>query len=649
MKFPTVNTVDFETFPIQGRPEYPPKPVSMAIKEGAKKARRFLWGHPSGNNCTLADAKRALKLVWRPGSQVLCHNAKFDQDVAETHMGVPRLDPLAVHDSMIAAFLHNPHARDLGLKELADALLDMPPDERDAVADWAKANKAHCLSLWDPGLKRDGKKKPFQPGAYTAFAPGEIVAPYVGGDVDRTYLLFKFYWKYIVDNGMLPAYQREQKVLRIFLDNERVGIRIDTAGLQRDTPIFRSAKDSADAWLRKTLKAPSLNIDSDKEFAEILAQRGIVRDEDWVMTKTGERSVAKGNLTPAMFTDKRIARAFGYRNRMQTVLNMFMEPWLEQALRRGDGHISTNWHQIRGEAGGTRTGRPSTTDPNFLNISKTWGVDDGYEHPAHLRVQALPLVRHYLLPDVGETWRHRDYNGQELRLLAHFEDGPLMRAYQENPRLDVHNFVKDMITQHTGQEFARKNVKIANFRIIYGGGVGATASGIGCSMAEAKELMDAHAAALPSIKGKGGLAEQTKRMGKTGEPIVTIGGRIYYVEPPSFSKKYGRHMTFEYKLLNYECQGSAADTTKEAMINYDSHPKRRGRFLVQVYDEINSSSGPKPREEMKVLRESMEDVTRTLGLDVPMLSDGKSGPSWGDQTSYQEEPSPWEIVTTKST
>src|SRR5690606_5568632 len=102
--------------------------------------------------------------------------------------------------------------------------------------------------------------------------------------------------------------------------------------------------------------------------------------------------------------------------------------WLEQAERRGDGYISTNWNQIRGERGGTRTGRPSTTDPNFLNISKAWGVDDGYEHPSHLGVEELPLVRKFLLPDPGEQWLHRDYNGQELRLLAHFEDGPLMQA-----------------------------------------------------------------------------------------------------------------------------------------------------------------------------------------------------------------------------
>jgi DNA polymerase I-like protein with 3'-5' exonuclease and polymerase domains len=129
-------------------------------------------------------------------------------------------------------------------------------------------------------------------------------------------------------------------------------------------------------------------------------------------------------------------------------------------------------------------------------------------------------------------------------------------------------------------------------------------------------------------------------MGKEGIPIVTWGGRLYYVEPPGYSKKYKRHMTYEYKLLNYTCQGSAADVTKQAMINYDEHPKRRGRFLVQVYDEMNASSGPKPKKEMKVLRESMEMVSEQL--DVPMLSDGKIGLTWGDLEKYEEGKSKYE-------
>ncbi len=629
MKPPAVTVVDFETLPIDKRPEYPPKPVSMAIREpGKRKSTFFSWAHPSGNNCSLADAKRILKTIWKPTNQLLFFNGKFDVDVAETHMGVPRLPALNMHDGMFMAFLRDPHSRELDLKSLANRFLNQPPEEQDAVHSWAKVNRVECLERFFT--------KPFKPGAYIGYAPGDVVGPYACGDTDRTIDLFKEMWDYVItQHDMLDAYQREQKVMPIFLDNERVGIKVDIGALTKDVPIYEQALAAADAWLRKRLKAKDLNLDADKEVAEALARAGVVDDDKWTFTKTGERSVSKDNLTPDMYNDPRVAAAFGYRNRMLTCLRMFMQPWLAQANRRGDGYVSTNWNQVRGERGGTRTGRPSCTDPNFLNISKAWGVDDGYVHPAFLKSIELPLVRRYMLPDKGGQWLHRDYNGQELRILAHYEDGPLMQAYQEDPWLDVHQHVADIIENVSGKIFARKNVKIANFRIIYGGGAPATASGIGCSLSEAKELLDSHARALPSVKGKGGIAEQTKGLGKRGEPMFTWGGRAYYVEPPGYSKKYGRHMTYEYKLLNYLCQGSAADITKQAMINYEEHPKRRGRFLAQVYDEMNVNAPTKiAKEEMAVLRESMEVISEQL--DVPLLSEGKAGSSWGNLSKFKE-------------
>lgn len=636
MKCPAVDTIDFETLPIQQRPEYPPKPVSFSIKDAGKKTEFWAWAHPTGNNCTKEQALRRLRTTWKNGRPKLFYNGKFDVDVAETHMGLPRLPALDMHDGMFVAFLQDPHAKELALKPLAERYLEWPPEERDSIEEWAKKNRAWCLE--------QHYTKPFRPGAYIGYAPGELVAPYANGDVDRTLSLFKQGWKYIDEMGMLDAYRREQQVMPIFLDNERIGIRVDVRVLRKDVALYSAALDAADAWLRKRLKA-DISFDNDIDMAEALSRAGIVDDDKWTWTAGGankapQRSVKKDNLTPAMFNDQKVARALGYRNRLTTCLKMFMVPWLEQAERRGDGYISTNWNQVRGANGGTRTGRPSTSNPNFLNISKSWGVDDGYLHPSHLAVTELPLVRKYLLPDSGETWLHRDYNGQELRLLAHFEDGPLMAAYQENPWLDVHQHVADLIESTTRKTFARKNVKIANFRIIYGGGAPATAQGIGCSIEEAKELLAAHSQALPSVKGRGGLAEQTKAMGRAGEPIYTWGGRAYFVEEPGFNKKYGRHMTYEYKLLNYECQGSAADVTKQAMINYHEHPKRRGRFLAQVYDEMNSSSGPDVKKEMEVLRESMECISEQL--DVPMLSEGKTGKTWGDLKSYKEGRSRYE-------
>src|SRR3954447_4334860 len=128
-------TIDFETFGILPRPDYPPRPVGVAIKLPGRKARYYAWDHQNGkNNCTREQARSALSKVWdRP---LLFHNAKFDLDVAEVHLGLPLPHWSHIHDTVFLTFLDDPHQRRIDLKSTAQRLLNWPPDERDAVADW---------------------------------------------------------------------------------------------------------------------------------------------------------------------------------------------------------------------------------------------------------------------------------------------------------------------------------------------------------------------------------------------------------------------------------------------------------------------------------------------------------------------------------
>jgi DNA polymerase I-like protein with 3'-5' exonuclease and polymerase domains len=104
-----------------------------------------------------------------------------------------------------------------------------------------------------------------------------------------------------------------------------------------------------------------------------------------------------------------------------------------------------------------------------------------------------------------------------------------MRAYQENPRMDVHDHVRQLIEDIANLRYHRTQVKITNFRRIYGGGAPATASALHVSIDVAKELLAAHGRALPGVKD---LSKQITALSKEGEPITTWGGRQYYVEPP---------------------------------------------------------------------------------------------------------------------
>ncbi len=617
--------IDFETMPIDDRPRYPPRPVGVAMRFPGEPPAYWAWGsdEPGGhvvrNHTEEHGAKTRLARAWQSGAPLLFHNAKFDLEVAEAHFGLPLPDWRRIHDTQFLAYLNDPHSRSLALKPLAESLLGWAPDEKDRIAEWVVANKGRLKEI-NPKIPATAKHA----GAWIWAAPYEIVAPYAIGDVARTEALFEHLLPVIEETGMRAAYDRERRLMPILLRNEQAGMRLDVERIDRDIYMYGQAMRQVEGALRKELAAWDLNFDADQDVAEILLKSGAVLEADMPLTDTGKWSVSKEELRPEMFNGPRgkaVASALGYRNRLATCLNTFMKPWSAQAAVN-KGYITTSWNQTRGDNGGTRTGRPSTNNHNFLNLPKSFkDKDDGYAHPEFLNVPELPLCRVYILPDPGHVFLHRDFSGQELRVFAHGEQGALWRAYQDDPSVDPHAFVKSFMEPIAQRELPRRNVKVLNFQALYGGGVPALQKKLRCTTAEAKDLKRVHDEALP---GRKILNEEIKRVINSGKPIRTVGGRILYAEPPGPD---GRDKL--YKMINYWVQGSAADITKEAIIEWDDNPIRSARFMVAVYDEINASA---PVEEEALQMSILKDCMERDRISVKMLTDGKRGLNWGELT-----------------
>jgi len=612
--------IDFETKGIERRPDYPPIPVGVSIQYPGKKSQYFGWGHPEGNNCEEWQAKERVKDIVRSGDEMVFQNAKFDVDVMQTHWDVGPIDWRRIHDTLYLLFLHSPHERTLSLKPSSERLLGMPPEEQDKVKDWVLAHKREIEA-------EHGKFTPKEFGKFIWLVPGSIVGPYANGDTDRTGKLFKYLLPIIKEDGMLGAYDRERELMPIMLENERLGVRVDLPRLRKDIKIYEQAWEQVETWLRKQLRAPGLDFEKDAQVAEALDKAGIVTE--WNLTPTGKRSVSKDNLTPDMFKNPKIASALGYRNRLKTCMDTFMRPWYRIAEHNG-GIINTSWNQVRStDSGGVgaRTGRMSCS-PNLMNIPTEWyEKNDGYVHPKHLPIPELPIIRSYILGDKGQIFGGRDYNQQELRILAHYEDDKLMAAYNENPMLDVHSYVQDAVSAIMGRKIERKPIKILNFGTIYGMGLGKLAASMGVEVDTAKAINDARKRAMPGVKS---LEDGIKDGARKDTPVRTWGGRLYYKEPSMIIR--GRTVDFGYKLLNYLIQGSAADCTKQSIINYHA-VKREGRFLASVHDENNITAPAKAmKAELKILGEAMAAVK----FDVPMLSEPYMGKSWGEVVKYKE-------------
>jgi DNA polymerase I-like protein with 3'-5' exonuclease and polymerase domains len=638
-KAPPVISIDFETKGIERRPKYPPKPVSVALHwPGEREYELLAWGHgdgsrAAGNNCTEKEARGRLKRAYDSRYPLLFQYGMFDLDVAETHWELPLPSWERTHDTMFLLFLNDPHAPSLGLKESAERLLGIKPEEQDKMKAWILANVP------------EAKRKPSEWGAYIWRCPYQIVKPYHKGDLVRTYKIFVHLYPYIIDSGMGPAYDRERRLMPILLRNARRGMRVDLPKLEQDIPKMREGIEKADKWLRKKLGIE--NIDSDRQLGQALYEKKLITEVSY--TKKGQISTSKKALTIDRFRDKQVYSALQYRGQMSTSLGTFAEPWFEQASTSPESSLYPNWSQVRAPraggdvTGGARSGRIICSNPNFLNIPKKWkrAITLGYVHPVWLNVPDLPFMRSYILPHKGKRWGRRDMNQQEVRLFAHYEEGPVMEGFLADPRYDMHEGVRAeeeaaLIAAGLRDEFDRDSAKTTVFGAFYGQGLTGLMEALRLRDPEDRAVGQAiHRALHRAVPSIGTLSGALKALAAEGRPIKTWGDRLYYEEPPKYSEKFNRDMTFAYKLISYLIQGSGADVVKEVIVRYDEHPKRQEDLVVTVYDELDVDlpmSDKGARQEMSVVKECIESIE----IDIPMLSDGEVGPSWGELKPWKD-------------
>ena len=630
VKVPKPVTIDFETHKIMPRPLYPPMPVGVSIKYPGKKAKYYAFGHLEGNNCTWSEAEKALRDAYDHSDGILFQNGKFDLDVAETHFGIKIPEWNKIHDTMFLIYLHNPHAKELGLKPAAEELLGMPPEEQEEVGEWLLSEQPI------PGVRINrGKQGDNYFGAYYSWAPGDIVGRYADGDTIRTEKLFTLLYKEILDRGMGEAYDRERKLALLLLEMERQGLAVNLKQLRRDVDMYTDWMGKIESWVIKTLKAPAdLNLNSGQQLVEAMIDAGKVDESLMPRTATGKIATNKDALLAGV-TDKKLLGVLNYRERLKTCLNTFMKPWLETAELSG-GLIYTIWNQTRTpDSVGTRTGRLSST-PNFQNIPKEFAPIFDHEKPGaklpkspFKDIPPLPKVRCYVVPFEGDVLIDRDFSQQEIRILAHFDGGSMMHDYQADPWLDFHDVARGKLAEQ-GLFYERKPVKNTNFGLIYGMGVGKLAEKNGTTVDEAKDLKAAILKLYPGLKEM--YSDMRLRM-QQDLPIRTWGGREYYCEPAKLVN--GRLMTFDYKMVNVLVQGSAADCTKESIIRYHAAKHKDAKIILNVHDQITVSVPPKlMKSEMEVLRKAMESVE----FDVQILSEGSvSDTNWGDLKDYDKK------------
>jgi DNA polymerase-1 len=569
-------TVDFETEKIGQRPFYPPRPVGVAVRFLDGMKRYYAWGHPTENNCTAAQARAVLYDVFTEGVPVIFHNSGFDLDIAQTFFRLPW--PRYVEDTLYLAFLKNPYELDLNLKVLTEKHCGVHHGARDELRDWIFEHV--------PESRRAKTKW----GEHISKAPGRLAGKYAKQDVGDAYLLWRTFRPEIYDRGMGAAYNRELALTRITLEMERSGVRVNAKRLAEAHSVFSRLDENVLRRLRKRLRVGSdFNFNSGKQLGDILKKRRKL--DAYVMTASGDQLSTKIDVLRKTCNDKTLLNLLSVHSVAEKYIGTFLVPWIEQSEFTG-GRVLPSFNQTRGrdqDFGGARSGRYSSSKPNMQTV--TANVDESKNKEVLQLMQKMLLqeqnyrfigLRDFFIPDEGMVMICVDYDQQELRILAHFERGELMRAYLKNPNLDVHEYVRQDIYKRTGILYERKAIKTVVFGCIYGMGIGKLALQLEESPKVADQIREGVYSAVPGIPR---MVKKLKRLARRDEPLITYGGRQYYCEEPRYDKEHKRWMTYEYKMLNYKIQPSAADVTKQGMLNvHDDVPEVR--IALQVHDEL---------------------------------------------------------------
>jgi len=259
------------------------------------------------------------------------------------------------------------------------------------------------------------------------------------------------------------------------------------------------------------------------------------------------------------------------------------------------------------------------------------------------------------MPEEGHRWDCFDYSQQEPRLVVHYALATIGTTgvqsiadkYDEagkNPydsdiqkAADFHSMVAEIADIDRGQ------AKTINLGLFYGMGKAKLQAQLGVTDQVAKDLLLAYHQKVPFVKQ---LIYHTMDRAQQRGWIRTILGRkcrFNMWEPATFGMhkpqtfddacmEHGSRnikRAFTYKALNKLIQGSAADMTKQAMINL----REAGITpMIQIHDELNVSY--ENEQGADKIKEIMEQA---VPLKVPNKVDFEDGECWGDIVNNREE------------
>jgi DNA polymerase I-like protein with 3'-5' exonuclease and polymerase domains len=629
--YPVINDVCWISFATDGRTDVIPmghpngeleghdKPLLLTGQRRLAEGKPILESHYSKDErkwtAKFGEAPKQLTprqvfdaiepIMFGPALKI-AHNAKFDlKSVAKYYGG--RVPSKPHFDTLMAAFIvNNLNKFDLGL--------------------------AACV-------KRElGIEVEKGVGENVALHSFSDVAKYSGIDAEVTWGLYKALAPKITGN-LKKVWGLETDVLMALCDMELTGAYIDQDALEILAKEIEKGKMAAEARCYKTAgKAFAINSVPAKQRLLFVGDEGkkarITPNPKFKNTLTPKGAEAKkagAELTEVHFSVSADALEY-YRGKddlvdaileyqdLNKLMTTYVTPYTGGSVKRTtkgkekitqkkslliNGRVHTNF-----KAHGAETGRFSSSEPNLQNIPSSGDYGK--------------LVRNLFVAPPGYKLVVADYSQIEPRVIASFSGDPVLT---ENYRTggDVYTTIGDTM----GVD--RKAGKVLVLAISYGVGPDKIASSIGCTLAEAKDLLNRFEEKFSSIeKYKAKVIRQAKQSGPV--PFVeTMFGRRRYI-PELNSKDFSMLGRAERQAFNTMIQGSAADLMKLALVRAHScfTDEPNVNLILTVHDELVTIAPEDRAEEVaQAIRVSMEGI-KLPQITVPLIADVHIVDKWGE-------------------
>ena len=561
--------------------------IAIAVKDWVGY---YPIAHEAGPNMNRKQVLDWFADVLKTDTLKIFHNAIYD--VCWIH----RLG-LTVHgtvvDTMIVASLVDENRFRYDLNSVANDYVGMGKNEnalQEAAKEWGVDPKSEMYKL-----------------------PAMYVGEYAERDAEITLSLWQEFKKEINIQDLDAIVKLEQDLFPCLLEMKLKGVRIDEDQLTR---VEQTLQKNYDKYMKRIKEDSGLypEIWAAASIEKVCQARNIT---DFDRTaKTGKPSFTKNYLKNHKDP---VLRAINSAREADKLKNTFLDSIKNFVY---NGRIHADIHQLKGDFGGTVTGRLSYSNPNLQQIPNYTDIGMG--------------VRSIFVPEKGHRWGCFDYSQQEPRLVVHFAlmtPGVLGVASIEEKyksgEADFHQVVADIAN------IERSEAKTINLGLFYGMGKAKLTAQLGYGEDHAGRVLKQYHNRVPFVKQ---LIQQVMSRAQDSGKIRTLLGRrcrFNLWEPNQFGvhkplkheealREYGPGIrrAFTYKALNKLIQGSAADMTKKTMIDL----RAEGILpMIQLHDELDISI--ESDDQAKKIKEIMENCVE---LQVPNKVDYEVGDNWGD-------------------